>query len=607
MASKRILIVGASLRGMVLLERIAASLDELRPDDTLAVDVVDDWAPGSGRIWRDGQPHELVMNTVAAQSTVFTDETVDCAGPVVPGPTFFEWCRDIAAGVLTEPTLLSEAARTLPWSNPSRLLYGHYLRWAWDRLVETLPAQLELVVHRDRVIRLEPSGEGYRAHLRDGAPLEVDVVALALGWLPAEPGPERSALQRAAAAATVTVIEPGNPIDQGLDVIEPGQTVVVRGLGMNFFDAVSLLTENRGGTFDHGTYTPSGREPRIIAGSRRGIPFQAKPAFGALPPSPAQRHLRGALPRLVERRGVLNFEREVRPLIDADATHDYYEALARVRPNSVVGPIETLLDAIGTQRWQSVLEHAVPDAADRLDLHAIENPPLGPWVDADEADAAITELVRLDVLEARRGFDSPLKLAMWSIGAARGAVIPLVEFGGLPATSLPAYQRFGEFATFLQSGPPLFRSEQLLALHEGGIVRFTGPGLQVALRGREFEASTDLVPGAATASALVEAWLDTPTLAKTADPLLRGLHRDGLVKTHRSDELDTGGLDIDPDTNAVLRPDGTASPRLFSVGLPSEDARTFTIIAPVPHANSAVLRELDAAARSILVSLERTP
>jgi len=606
MVTQRILIVGASLRGMILLERLAASLDELHPDGDIAVTIVDDWAPGSGRVWRDGQPQQLVMNTVAAQSTVFTDDTVDCAGPVVPGPSFFEWCRDVAGSVLTEAALLDEAAHTLAWSNPSRLLYGHYLRWAWDRLITLLPSRLEVTVRRDRVIRLEPRGDGYIAHLRDGAPIEVDAVALALGWLPAEPSPERSQLQRAAAAASVTVIEPGNPIDQGLDAIEPGESVVIRGLGMNFFDALSLLGENRGGTFDDGRYLPSGREPRIIAGSRRGIPFQAKPAFGAVPPSPAQRHLRGALPRLVQRRGVLDFDAEVRPLIDADATHDYYEALARVRPESFAGPIGSLLDAIGTEHWQTVLERTVPDAADRLDLDAIENPPLGPWPDAGSADAAIAGLVRLDVLEARKGFDSPLKLAMWSIGAARGAVIPLVEFGGLPAASLPAYKRFGEFATFLQSGPPQFRSEQLLALHDAGIVRFAGPGLRVGLRRGEFEASTDLVPGAVTASALVEAWLDAPTLTETADPLLRGLRRDHLVKTHRSHELDTGGLDIDPATNAVLRPDGTPSTRLFSVGLPSEDARTFTIIAPIPYANSAVLRELDATARAVLASLERT-
>jgi len=41
-------------------------------------------------MWRTSQPGELLMNTVASQVTLFTDDSVDCAGPTVPGPSLYE-------------------------------------------------------------------------------------------------------------------------------------------------------------------------------------------------------------------------------------------------------------------------------------------------------------------------------------------------------------------------------------------------------------------------------------------------------------------------------------------------------------------------------------
>src|SRR5699024_9742899 len=118
------------------------------------------------------------------------------------------------------------------------------------------------------------------------------------------------------------VVPPGNPIDQDLSGISPGSTVAVRGLGMGFFDTVSQLTEQRGGRFTalaggRLRYDASGREPVLVAGSRRGVPYRAKPNFGAPPFFPEQRILRAALPALRGRRPV-DFARDVLPLIERD-------------------------------------------------------------------------------------------------------------------------------------------------------------------------------------------------------------------------------------------------------------------------------------------------
>lgn len=85
-------LVGAGPRGTSVLERLCASAPDLLPPGArLTVHVVDPAPPGPGRVWRTAQSRELLMNTVASQVTLFTDDSVDCAGPIRPGPSLHAW------------------------------------------------------------------------------------------------------------------------------------------------------------------------------------------------------------------------------------------------------------------------------------------------------------------------------------------------------------------------------------------------------------------------------------------------------------------------------------------------------------------------------------
>src|ERR1051326_1952609 len=83
-------IVGAGPRGLMVLERLCANATA---DTRLDIHVVDPYPPGPGRVWRVDQPGDLLMNTVASQVTVFTDETVPMTGRPVPGPSRYEAAR----------------------------------------------------------------------------------------------------------------------------------------------------------------------------------------------------------------------------------------------------------------------------------------------------------------------------------------------------------------------------------------------------------------------------------------------------------------------------------------------------------------------------------
>lgn len=75
-------------------------------------------------------------------------------------------------------------------------------------------------------------------------------------------------------------IRADNPIDQGIDSIKDNEKVLVRGLGMGFFDILILSTVGRGGKFVEDSskpwgmrYEATGTEPTFAAASRRGYPF----------------------------------------------------------------------------------------------------------------------------------------------------------------------------------------------------------------------------------------------------------------------------------------------------------------------------------------------
>src|SRR5437879_1785431 len=81
-----VVFVGGGPRTVGLLERFAASAGELLEGRDVHLHVVDPYPVGGGRIWRREQSRLLWMNSMTSDVTIFTDESVECEGPIVPGP-----------------------------------------------------------------------------------------------------------------------------------------------------------------------------------------------------------------------------------------------------------------------------------------------------------------------------------------------------------------------------------------------------------------------------------------------------------------------------------------------------------------------------------------
>ncbi len=378
MSALRICLIGAGPRGTSVLERICANAD----GRAVEVHVVDPFPPGPGGVWRTHQSGHLLMNTVASQISLFTDDSVPCEGPVVPGPSLYEWARmavdgeaDFSESFGREP----EQARALgPDDYPTRTFYGRYLAWVFHRLVTTAPESITIVVHPGTAVAVDDDADGRQTvTLLDGTGLTgLDAVVLALGHGPLARSREQDENRRFALRHKLCHIEPANPADVDLSPIAPGTAVAVRGIGLNFFDYLALLTVGRGGTFEQRAaglrYLPSGREPVLYVGSRRGMPYHArgenqKGAHGRHYPYFLTETVIAGLRKRAESGEPVGFREAVWPLVDREVRAVYYGQIVR----SGGGDAEAFL--------RSFVE-GIPDDDDRLlDAYGItETVGLGP-------------------------------------------------------------------------------------------------------------------------------------------------------------------------------------------------------------------------------------
>ncbi|MFI1807589.1 FAD/NAD(P)-binding protein [Streptomyces californicus] len=600
-ARPSLVVIGGGPRGTGVIERIAANAGELYGDTPLDLHVVDPHPPGGGRIWRPDQSPLLWMNSMAEDVTMFTDETVELAGPVVAGPALDAWADDVRAGRVTpdaDPAVLAEIHGLTGSDFPTRRLQSAYLRWTYERARAALPPGVTVHEHRTTALAVTgPRGGRQRVRLQDRPePLLADLVVLTVGHLDAEEEPEQAGLGDFARRHGLVHLPPDFTADSDLGALRPGEPVIVRGFGLAFVDLMVLLTEGRGGRYEDGVYLPSGREPVLYVGSRRGVPYHAKIGYawtGERPPLP--RHLGPDWTEAALRSaGPLDFRRDVWPAVVKELGHAHYHRLFTAHPERTALVHEVFAGKYaaadpGSPELAALVAEAVPDPADRLDLDALDRPLDGvrhPSPDAlqDALRAYIT-----DDLARRHDPGHSEDLAVFlGLLSAYAQLVRLGDIGGW----------WHGFFSYLASGPPGPRLHQLLALSRAGVVRFLGADLTVEAdeeRGL-FRARSATVPGAVTeARALVEARLPDPSLRHTASPLLRALRDEGAAVTG------SGLLSVDPADSRVLDRTGRPHPRRFALG-PFTTARNSGAFTR-PRTGGPAFRQNDAAARAALAFL----
>ncbi|MBC9712549.1 FAD/NAD(P)-binding protein [Streptomyces sp. TRM66268-LWL] len=649
---RAIAVVGAGPRGTSIVERLCASAPALLPAGTrLTVHVIDPAPPGAGQVWRTDQPAGLLMNTVASQVTLYTDDSVGCEGPIRPGPSLHEWA-------LRDPrTALG------PDDYPTRALYGRYLEWVFAETVRTAPEHLRIQVHRARAIRLEddtpaatgpqsltleddtPAATGPQSltlddgtlaapqsltlddgilaasqslTLDDGTHLTgLDAVVLAQGHLPALGDRAQERLAAHAERHGLGYFPPANPADLDLSAIAPGEPVLLRGLGLNFFDHMALLTSGRGGRFLESTggglrYEPSGREPRLLAGSRRGVPYQAR---GDNEKGAHGRHL----PRVLTDDVIETFRKrtaegdppdflaEIWPLVAREVECVHYEAL--LAPERRPEFRERFLATSGQSRSAAELPLLLREFGIRSTAHwswdRVSRPHHGrAFADPTDFRAWLTGHLREDAALAALGnVTGPVKAALDVLRDLRNELRRIVDHGGLTGHSRREHldRWYTPLNAFLSIGPPRRRIEEMTALLDAGVLTVVGPRMQIRTEGAAFVAHSPDVPGSeVSARVLVEARLPEPDVRRTADPLLARLLKTGRCRPHVIGTYETGGLDVTPAPYRLIDRRGAAHPRRYAVGVPTEGVHWVTAAGARPGVDSVTLSDADAVARAVL-------
>ncbi|MGW1785320.1 FAD/NAD(P)-binding protein [Streptomyces sp. NPDC002143] len=611
-------VIGAGPRGLSVLERICANAAGTgRP---VAVHLVDPYPPGPGAVWRTDQPGELLMNTVASQVTLFTDDSVPCAGPSVPGPSLYEWARTIGQGAGDHPDrVLDEARRLGPDTYPTRAFHGHYLEWVFQHLLRTAPEEVTVHPHRSTAVALDDTPDGRQTvTLADGGRLTgADAVVLALGHGELTPDQEELALADFADRHGATYVGPANPADARLSGIASGTPVALRGLGLNFFDHLALLTEGRGGTFKESetglVYLPSGNEPVLYAGSRRGVPYHArgeneKGALGRHHPRFLTPEVIAGLRRRADDGRPVAFRDALWPLIDREVRTVYYEAWIRAAHGTWAAEEFVRSTLAGRCPEELLLDRYAVPAGERWDWRRIERP-YGErtFAGRDEFRHWLLEYLRRDLVEARLGnVSGPLKAALDALRDLRNEIRLVVDHGGVPGDSYRAELDgwYTPLNAFTSIGPPAFRIEQLIALIEAGTLCLLGPGMRVrpSARAGGFLVNAELVAEPPVfAGTLIEARLPAVDVRRSANPLLAGLLAAGACVPYRLGDHETGGLAVTGGAARLVDAAGRAHPRRFAFGVPTEGVRWVTAVGVRPGVGSVTLEDSDAIARAALL------
>jgi hypothetical protein len=656
-----IALIGGGPRGAGVLERLAVNLPELwTADARIVIHVIDPHPAGPGRIWRYAQSPLLKLNSMAADVTMFTDESSTIDGPVRPGPSLIEWARLVTAGEIAlhsvDPRVRQEIENLSPASFPTRRLQSLYLSWFFADAVGLLPETVTVVVHRASAARTVDEGRAHRIHLDDGVSLTADIVLYSLGHTGADAEPEHADLIDFARRRELFYLPPAFTADADTRAIVPGQRVIVRGMGLAAVDLTVLLTEGRGGRFDRGDdgvlrYTASGLEPRLYFGSRRGVPYHSKISSTLVGERPEARYFTPAIARSLERSlPALDLGVDVWPLIAKDMLWGYYRELFTGHPERVESSWEKFVQVFDRLDPRALLVaaprtdvadstprgHALPSfngddeeriardarafvdlvegsvvfAVDRLFLPELDRPLDGALVaDPAELQEVVRDYIRTDLqLRTRPEHSATLGLFV----ALLTSLFTLSDIIDSPKWS--PRSRVNEihgwwlgYFSFIASGPPAHRLEELVALSEAGIVEFLGAGIWVEADETlgVFRAGSATTPVTVTASALVDARLPATAISRSDNELLRSLVTSGggleEVVTDGSFSASTGKLSVRQLDTRLLSPDGSHASRQYAIGPYTNSP--FVGAFSRPRTNAISFRENDKVARAMLTRL----
>ncbi|MGL4766971.1 MAG: FAD/NAD(P)-binding protein [Formosimonas sp.] len=585
-------IVGMGARGLSILERLVAFSRFSKHLPKINVFVFDDQPFGSG-CHSTAQPEHLLVNTVASQMTVFSDHTVQGSGYVVKGPTFYDWLYEFSSLETVDPN-----------GYYPRKLLGAYLEWSFDYLCRLAKGFITVHMIRQSVVSLEPcshpSHQGWRVCTHNGLAYTADYIFITTGHENARVEGEQPM--------------PSYPLDAAVRHIQPNESVAIEGMGLSMFDVVSMLTTGRGGIFTQQgqglMYTPSGQEPKIWAYSRSGLPLLARARNQKELREQYKPHFltQHAVQQLKGQHGQLDFEAHVLPLLLKDMAFAYSLAFVRKR----MGIQESFLFAnayLNHTDTEEVIAQYIP-ISERFDWVSLASPlNQDALVSREIFKSWLMAYVQLDIERAMEGnLSNPMKTACDVLRDLRDNLRYAIDFSGLtPKSHQQMFEYFLPVMNRLAVGPPLRRSQEMLALVQSGILCIDlGPQVKrVYQQGQKQPWVLHTVFGEEVRTEhLITARIAMPKLVETSNPLLRQLLDKGIIRPFHNGTFHPCGLDITEGFNPIDS-SGAIHKTIFVLGTPVEGAKFYTFILPRPFVNSTALVDADRAVSALFADFKQ--
>ena len=594
-------VVGMGPWGLAVLERlVTGAIERGCGAPELTVHVIEPDEPGPG-VYGGEQPDYLILNTPCGQHSMYPYPE-RASGRLATG--FYQWAVDSGYQWVGDRCQKSTSGTPLtPHDFLPRRLMGEYLAWFYRCLVREAPSSVRIVRRPTWVVDVIDRGDREQVHLATGAVLDVDHVIVTTGHTGNRRAGPRCGSAIAAAAYPVTRLG---------RTVPAGSSVAVRGMGLVAIDVVTALTTGRGGTFVRRggrlRYRPSGEEPGIALFSRNGYPYCAK-SIGSADLTGRYR------PRIFTTETALALRQaaaggrpddELVPLLLAEMTTCFYDQSARLAdgPDAAAAVAEDQAQALRSGRFDGAVagyaaRYGSFDAAAHLFAGDSEV-----FVSSKDYQSRVTEMLESDVSEALvPDGASPVKVAYEVLRVLRDTIRTAVEFGGL---SLESHRHFQAHVrprvARIVAGPPVYRSEQLLALIDAEVVRVPfGPSPMVTPDGDGVVIASRALdrPYAERFDRLIAGHLDEPTVHRSSSPVLSRLFERGRLSQFRLGGEELGSVQL-TDAFHPVSSSGTVEDRLWLFGGLTEGARYYTAYIPSPASRVRAFVDAGICAQRIL-------
>ncbi|MDR0899315.1 MAG: FAD/NAD(P)-binding protein [Lactobacillaceae bacterium] len=619
-----IAIVGAGPRGLSVAERLVAHAIESKTEITIKI--FDPYSIG-GRVWDPAIPYNksMLMNTVSSQISMFVDDSIENPGLIVKGPNMYEWMQQDAETFIASHPEFNDYRDQLKLGSgdyTNRGLMGVYASWFYQRTLERMPNNVTLRFVQDKIVEMKKSRGKFKLTTEDqDNNWSADFVVLATGHAHNKLSKEEASFNKFAEQNDLTYVRPGHPSEANLDIVAPKENVIVRGLGLSWFDYMAEFSLGRGGKFTRSLkgelkYKKSGKEPIIFAGSRGGMPLTAR-GINKKKPSELYEPLfftRENLDSLIDPKkktityddffALFDKEIQYKHYLNVSQDSDYRSKLSEAKEMLNEMSNAEAVDFEQIARNHGVLDRQIWNWQQLLYRSSFVD-------DKEDLSKWFVKYLDRDIEDAKKdNINAPYSGAFDILRDVRDSIRYIVEHDYFETQEYAKFlANFTPINVLLSVGPPIERIEQMRALIKAGVLTILGPGIAVETDDdKKVYVATTKRGERVEAKQLVEARLSSTNINTVDEPLQKQLLKDGIIQsttlTNGKKKMKLGAVDINRETFHYIDKNNRQVKNVYSFGIPHEGLKWFETVIPRPGVNTVVLREASQISNLIFEAIE---